>query len=29
MIRRSWVDLVCVLGGSLLLALFDYRVMGF
>jgi hypothetical protein len=29
MIRRSWVDLVCVLGGSLLLALLDYRVMGF
>ena len=29
MIRRSWVDLVWVLAGSLLLALLDYRVMGF
>jgi hypothetical protein len=29
MIRRSWVDLLCVLAGSLFLALLCYRVMGF
>ena len=29
MIRRSWVDFVWVLAGGLVLALVDYRVMGF
>jgi PAP2 superfamily len=29
MLRRSWIDFVWVLAGGLVLALFDYRVMGF
>jgi hypothetical protein len=29
MIRRSWIDLLCVLAGGLFLALLCYRVMGF